>query len=66
MYDPVDLRISVSNKHQVWKGVVTKTWNDLKPPKTIYNHLQPPQKIQQPPTTIYNHLKNIYNHLQTI
>ena len=53
MYDPVDLRISVSNKHQVWKGVVTKTWNDLKPPKTIYNHLQPPQKIQQPPTTIY-------------
>ena len=47
-------------------AVVTKTWNDLKPPKTIYNHLQPPQKIQQPPTTIYNHLKNIYNHLQTI
>ena len=46
--------------------VVTKTWNDLKPPKTIYNHLQPPQKIQQPPTTIYNHLKNIYNHSQTI
>ena len=32
-------------------NVVTKTWNDLKPPKTIYNHLQPPQKIQQPPTT---------------
>ena len=47
-------------------AVVTKTWNDLKPPKTIYNHLQPPQKIQQPPTTIYNHLKNIYNHSQTI
>ena len=31
--------------------VVTKTWNDLKPPKTIYNRLQPPQKIQQPSTT---------------
>ena len=42
--------------------VVTKTCNDLKPPKTIYNHLQPPQKIQQSPTTIYNHLKNVYNH----
>ena len=47
-------------------ALVTKTWSDLKPPKTIYNHLQPPQKIQQPPTTIYNHLKNIYNDLQTI
>ena len=43
--------------------VVTKTWNDLQPPKTTYNHLK---KIQQPPTTIYNHLKNIYNHSQTI
>ena len=32
-------------------AVATKTWNDLKPPKTIYNHLQPPQKIQQPSTT---------------
>ena len=46
--------------------VVTKTWNDLKPPKTMYNLLQPPQKIQQPPTTIYNRLKNIYNHSQII
>ena len=45
-----------------FKVVVTKTWNDLKPPKTINNNLQPPQKIQQPPTTSYNHLKNIYNH----
>ena len=25
-----------------FSGVVTKTWNDLKPPKTTYNHLQPP------------------------
>ena len=41
----------------------TKTRNDLKPPKTMYNHLQPPQKIS---TTTYNHLKNIYNHSQTI
>ena len=29
--------------------VVTKTWNDLKPPKTIYNHLK----------NIYNHLQTI-------
>ena len=34
--------------------VVTKTWNDLKPPKTIYNHLQPPQKHLQP---LANNLK---------
>ena len=53
--------------------VSTKTRNDLKPPTTTYNHLQPPQKFQQPPTTTsktstttHNHLKNIYNHLQTI
>ena len=26
--------------------VVTKTWNDLKPSATTYNHLQLPQKIQ--------------------
>ena len=32
-------------------GVSSKTWNDLKPPKTTYNHLQPPQKFQQRPTT---------------
>ena len=32
-------------------SVSTKTWNDLKPPTTIYNHLKPPQKLQQPPTT---------------
>ena len=31
--------------------VSTKTWNDLKPPKTTYNHLQPPQKFQKRPTT---------------
>ena len=37
-------------------AVVTKTWNDLKPPKTIYNHLK----------KFNNHLKNIYNHSQTI
>ena len=55
-----------SQNFLAFSGTVTKTWNDLKPPKTIYNHLQPPQKIQQPPTTIYNHLKNIYNHSQTI
>ena len=31
--------------------VVTKRRNDLQPPKTTYNYLQPPRKIQQPPTT---------------
>ena len=41
---------------QFCETVVTKTWNDLKPPKTIYNHLK----------KFSNHLKNIYNHLQTI
>ena len=29
----------------------TKRRNDLQPPKTTYNHLQPPRKIQRPPTT---------------
>ena len=29
----------------------TKPWNDLKPPTTTYNHLQPPQKFQQRPIT---------------
>ena len=29
----------------------TKRRNDLQPPKTTYNHLQPPRKIQQPPET---------------
>ena len=53
-----------SDRSPVLRGiVVTKTWNDLKPPTATYNHLK---KIQQPPTTIYNHLKNIYNHSQTI
>ena len=34
--------------------VVIKTWYDLKPPKTIYNHLQPPQK----------HLQQLANNLK--
>ena len=29
----------------------TKTWNDLKPPKTIYNHLQPPTTTSKNSTT---------------
>ena len=29
--------------------VFTKKKNDLQPPKSTYNHLQPPRKIQQPP-----------------
>ena len=35
-------------------SVSTKTWNDLKPPTTIYNHLQPPQNHLQP---LANYLK---------
>ena len=46
------LEYSLDDSHTVtFNYVVTKTWNDLKPPKTIYNHLkkfnnhlQPPQK----------------------
>ena len=36
-------------KDQLRECVSTRTWNDLKPPTTTYNHLQPPQKFQQPP-----------------
>ena len=43
--------ISLNFRENKGRNVVTKTWNDLKPPKTIYDHLQPPQKIQQPSTT---------------
>ena len=46
---------------QCFTNVVTKTWNDLKPPTTTsknstttYNHLQPPQKHLQP---LANNLK---------
>ena len=42
---------------QIWNLlniVVTETWNDLKPPTTIYNHLQPPWKHLQP---LANNLK---------
>ena len=45
----------------ITSNVVTKTWNDLKPPTTTsknstttYNHLQPPQKHLQP---LANNLK---------
>ena len=33
------------------KVVVTKTWNDLKPPKTTYNHLKKFNNQLQPSTT---------------
>ena len=33
------------------KPVVTKAWNDLKPPKTIYNHLKPPTTTSKNSTT---------------
>ena len=60
------------------KYVVTKTWNDLKPPtavqppKTTYNHLNPSTTTYnvQPSTTTYNHLMKksttTYNHLKNI
>ena len=47
-------------------SVSTKTMNDLKPPKTTYNQLQPSTTTSEISTTTYNHLKNIYNHSQTI
>ena len=34
-----------------YKSVVTKTWNDLKPPKTTYNHLKKFNNQLQPSTT---------------
>ena len=46
--------------------VVTKSLNDLKPAKTIYNQLQPPTTTSKNSITIYNHRKNIYKHPQTI
>ena len=36
---------------QIQLPVVTKTWNDLKPPKTIYNHLKKFNNHLQPSTT---------------
>ena len=46
--------------------VVTKTWNDLKPPKTIYNHLKPPTTTSKNSTTTYNHLQPPQKHLQRL
>ena len=42
--------------------VVTKTWNDLKPPKTIYNHLKPPTTTSKNSTTTYNYLQPPQKH----
>ena len=39
--------------------VVTKTWNDLKPPKTIYNHLKKFNNHLQPSTTTRKQSKTI-------
>ena len=39
-----------------WDSVVTKIWNDLKPPKTTYNHLK----------NIYNHSQTIEYHLKEV
>ena len=47
-------------------AVVTKTWNDLKPPKTIYNHLKPPTTTSKNSTTSYNHPQPPQNHLQPL
>ena len=60
------LTIHVISPHLFQTGkviVATKTWNDLQPPKTIYNHLQPPQKNS---TTTYNHLQPPQKHLQPL
>ena len=46
--------------------VVTKTWNDLKPLKTIYNHLKPPKTTSKNSTTTYNHLQPPQKHLQLL
>ena len=48
------------------KSVVTKTWNDLKPPKTINNNLQPPTTTSKNSTTTYNHLQPPQKHLQPL
>ena len=47
-------------------SVVTKTWNDLKAPKTIYNHLKPPTTTSKNSTTTYNHLQPPQKHLQPL
>ena len=54
---------------EVWidsRAVVTKTWHDLKPPKTIYNHLKPPTTTSKNSTTTYNHLQPPQKHLQPL
>ena len=48
-------------KDQLRECVSTRTWNDLKPPTTTYNHLQPPQKFQQPPQ---KHQQPLANYLK--
>ena len=48
------------------KPVVTKAWNDLKPPKTIYNHLKPPTTTSKNSTTAYNHLQPPQKYLQPL
>ena len=47
-------------------SVVTKAWNNLKPPKTIYNHLKPPTTTSKNSTTPYNHLQPPQKHLQPL
>ena len=46
--------------------VVTKRRNDLQPPKTTYNHLQAPRKIQQPSTTTSKTSTTIHKQSDTI
>ena len=45
--------LTVWNPTEFYRHVRTKTRNDLKPPKTIYNHLKPPTTTYE---TTYNHL----------
>ena len=42
-------------------AVVTKRRDDLQPPKTTYNHLKPPRKIQQTSTTTHKQSNSILN-----
>ena len=47
-----------------YKSVVTKTWNDLKPPKTIHNHLKKFNNQLQPSTTTSKNLQTLANNLK--
>ena len=45
------MRFVGTEQSKDYKSVVTKTWNDLKPPKTTYNYLKKFNNQLQPSTT---------------